>query len=79
MVFLGHIISTEGAEVDPRKMEEVKNWPRPLTPIDIRIFLCLAGYYRRFVGGFGSIPCPLTYLTKKCMKFEWLEACERTF
>ena len=67
--FLGHIISSEGVEVDTRKMKAVKNWPRPLTPTDIRSFLRLAGYYRRFVDGFASIPSPLTTLTQKCKKF----------
>ena len=43
VAFLGHIISNEGVEVDPREIEGVKNWPRPLTPTDIRIFLCLVG------------------------------------
>ena len=46
VTFLGHIISSEGVEVDPRKTEAVKNCPRPLTPTDIRSFLGLADYYR---------------------------------
>ena len=45
VTFLGHIISTKGVEVDPRKTEVLKNWPTPLSPNDIRSFLCLAGYY----------------------------------
>ena len=65
-----HIISIEGVEVDPRKTETVKNWPRTLTPIDIRSFLGLVGYYQRFVECFAFIPSPLTTLTHKCMKFE---------
>ena len=73
MTFLRHIIYSEGVEVDPRKMEAVKNWPRPLNPTDIRSFLGLAGYYRMFVDCFASIASPLTTLTSK--KFEWLEAC----
>ena len=60
-------------------MEEVKNWPRPLTPIDIKIFMGLAGYFRRFVDFFASIASSLTTLTQKSMKFEWSEACERSF
>ena len=61
--FLGHIVSSEGIEVDPKKMEAVKNWPRPLNPIDIRSFLGLAGYFRSFVDGFVSIYSPLITLS----------------
>ena len=50
--FLGHIIFGDGVEVDPKKTDTVKNWPRPLTPTYIRSFIGLAGYYRRFVKGF---------------------------
>ena len=58
VTFLGHIISSEAVEFDPRKIEAVKNWPRPLTPTDIRILLGLAGYYQRFVDGFASLHLP---------------------
>ena len=51
VTFLGHIISSEGVEVDPRKTEAMKNWPRLLTPTDIRSFLGLEGYYHRFLDG----------------------------
>ena len=57
----------------------VKNWPIPLTLTDIRSFLGLAGYYRRFVYGFASIVCPLTTLSQKSKKFEWSEACDKSF
>ena len=60
-------------------MEAVKNWPRPLTAMDIRSFLGLMGYYRRFVDGFASISSALSTWTQKCKKFEWSEACERSF
>ena len=49
IAFLGNIISSEGVEVDPRNTVAVKNWPRPLAPTDIRSFLFLAVYYRRFI------------------------------
>ena len=77
LAFLGHIIYSEGVEVDPTKMKTVKN--RPLTPADIRIFLGLVGYYWRFVDGFSSIVYPLTTLTQKSKKFEWSGPCERNF
>ena len=64
-MFLVHIISSEEIEVDPRKTEAIKNWPRPLTPTDIRSFLGLEGYYRRVVDGFVSIASVLTTLTQK--------------
>ena len=60
MTFLGHIISTERVEVDPRKTEAVKNCPTPWTSTDIKSFLGLAGYYKRFVDCFEFIASPLT-------------------
>ncbi|KAH0729809.1 hypothetical protein KY289_000997 [Solanum tuberosum] len=65
VAFLGHIVFNKGIEVDHKKMDVVKSLPRPLIPSDIRSFLGLAGYYRRFVEGFLSIASPLTALTKK--------------
>ena len=79
MAFLWNIISSERVEVDPRKTEAVKNWPRPLTTTDIRSLLGLAGYYRRFPDGLVYIVSPLTTLTQKCKKFEWSEACKKSF
>ena len=55
VTFLGHVVSDQGVEVDPRKTEAVKNWPKPLSPTDIRSVLGLARYYRRFVEDFSSI------------------------
>ena len=79
MEFIGHIISSEGVEVDPRKTEAVKNCPRPLSSTNIRSYLGLAGYYQRFVDGFASIASPLTTLTQISKKLEWSEACEKSF
>ena len=79
VAFLGHVISGEGIMVDPKKTEAVKNWPRPLTSSDIRSFLGLAGYYRRFVEGFSSISSPLTKLTQKREKLQWSPDCEKSF
>ncbi|KAH0638002.1 hypothetical protein KY289_037917 [Solanum tuberosum] len=63
VAFLGHIVSSKGIEVDPKKTDAVKSWPRPLTPTDIRSFLSSASYYRRFVEGFSSIASPLPTMT----------------
>src|SRR5688572_26991763 len=79
VAFLGHVVSGEGIKVDPRKTDAVKNWPRPLSPSDIKSFLGLAGYYRRFVEGFFSIASPMTRLTQKKVKFAWTDACEKSF
>ncbi|XP_070002912.1 uncharacterized protein [Nicotiana sylvestris] len=78
-MFLGHVISREGIMVDPQKIAAVKNWPRPTTPIEIRSFFGLAGYYRRFVEGFSSLASPLTKLTQKAVKFQWSDTCEKSF
>lgn len=63
MNFLGHVISNEGIIVDPQKVIVVKKWHRPMTLTDIRSFLGLAGYYRRFVKSFSMVDAPLTKLT----------------
>ena len=60
VTFLGHIISGDGIRVDPKKIEVVRNWPRPISPLDIRSFLGFACYYRWFVEGFSSIASPIS-------------------
>ncbi|KAH0709715.1 hypothetical protein KY284_011142 [Solanum tuberosum] len=79
VAFLGHIVSSKGIEVDPKKTDAVKGCPKPLTPTDIRSFLGLVGYYRRFVEGFSSIASPLTTLNQKKATFVWSEACDKSF
>ncbi|GKC12267.1 reverse transcriptase domain-containing protein [Tanacetum coccineum] len=69
--FLGHIVNQNGIHVDPSKIEAVKNWKAPTTPSEIRSFLGLAGYYRRFIANFSKIAKPLTSLTQKNKKYEW--------
>ena len=79
VVFLGHVISAEGIYVDPQKIEAVVNWERPTNVTEVRSFLGLAGYYRRFVEGFSKIAIPLTRLTRKNAKFQWNDDCEKGF
>ncbi|KAA0035818.1 pol protein [Cucumis melo var. makuwa] len=61
------------------KIEEVTSWPRSSTVSEVRSFLCLAGYYRRFVENFSRIPTPFTQLTRKGAPFVWSKACEDSF
>ncbi|GJY27869.1 putative reverse transcriptase domain-containing protein, partial [Tanacetum coccineum] len=77
--FLGHVINREGVHVDPSKIEAIKNWSTPSTPTEVRQFLGLAGYYRRFIEGFSLIAKPLTKLTQKNKKYEWGEEEEAAF
>ncbi|KAH0636086.1 hypothetical protein KY289_036001 [Solanum tuberosum] len=79
VAFLGHIMSSEGIQVDSQKKKAVKQWPIPTSATDIRSFLGLVGYYRRFVEGFSSIASPLTKLTQKKVKFQWSDDCEKSF
>ncbi|GKA02803.1 putative reverse transcriptase domain-containing protein [Tanacetum coccineum] len=77
--FLGHVVNSEGIHVDPSKIEAVKNWKPPKSPTEIRSFLGLAGYYRRFIANFSKIAKPLTLLTQKNQKFEWGDEQENAF
>ncbi|GJY15232.1 putative reverse transcriptase domain-containing protein [Tanacetum coccineum] len=77
--FLGHLIDSQGLHVDPAKIEAVKNWTSPTTPTEVRQFLGLAGYYRRFIEGFSKIAKPLTKLTQKNKNYIWGEEQESAF
>nr|GEW96716.1 putative reverse transcriptase domain-containing protein [Tanacetum cinerariifolium] len=69
--FLGHVIDSRCIHVDPAKIESIKDWASPKTPTEIRQFLSLAGYYRRFIEGFSKISKPMTKLTQKKVMFDW--------
>nr|ABA92247.2 retrotransposon protein, putative, Ty3-gypsy subclass [Oryza sativa Japonica Group] len=77
--FLGHVISAGGVAVDPSNVESVTNWKQPKTVSEIRSFLGLAGYYRRFIENFSKIAKPMTRLLQKDVKYKWLEECEQSF
>ncbi|GKD24370.1 putative reverse transcriptase domain-containing protein [Tanacetum coccineum] len=77
--FIGHVIDSIGIHVDPAKIESIKDWASPNTPTEIRQFLGLAGYYRRFIEGFSKIAKSMTKLTQKGIKFDWGEREENAF
>ncbi|KAJ0830306.1 putative nucleotidyltransferase, Ribonuclease H [Helianthus annuus] len=77
--FLGHVVNKDGIHVDPSKVDSIRNWPAPRTPTEIRQFLGLAGYYRRFIKDFSKIAQPLTLLTQKGVTYRWGEPQETAF
>ncbi|KAD4178196.1 hypothetical protein E3N88_26787 [Mikania micrantha] len=77
--FLGHVVNSKGIHVDPSKIQAVAKWSQPKTPTEIRSFLGLAGYYRRFIQDFSKIASSLTKLTRKGVKYEWGENQEQAF
>nr|GEU98879.1 reverse transcriptase domain-containing protein [Tanacetum cinerariifolium] len=76
---LPHVIDSKGIYVDPVKIESIKDWASPKTPIEICQFLGLTGYYRRFIEGFSKIAKSMTKLTQKNVKFDWGEKEEAAF
>ena len=72
--FLGHRIGRDGLAVDPHKVDAVKQWPTPTNVSELRSFLGLAGYYRRFLEQYSKVALPLTELTKDEVEWKWDEA-----
>ena len=79
VAFLGHVLTTEGVAVDPAKIEAVIEWQQPKNVTDIRSFLGLARYYRRFIKNFSKIAKPMTELLKNGVPFVWSVKCEASF
>ena len=77
--FLGHVLSENGISVDPSKVQEVMDWKAPTSVHEVRSFLGLAGYYRRFILDFSKISKPMTRLLQKDEKFVWTPECEAAF
>jgi hypothetical protein len=74
-VVLGHFISSQGIQVDPSKIQVIKDLPIPKTQTDVRIFLGHAGYYRRFINFFSKMASPLFMLLMKNVEFKWTTLC----
>ena len=77
--FLGHIVSETGVQMQPSKIQAVKDWPVPKSTKEVRAFLGLCGYYRRFVKDFSKIARPLSQLTSVNVKFSWDDNCQSSF
>jgi hypothetical protein len=76
---LGHIISEDGIAVDPEKIEAIRDWSLSKNVVEVKSFMGLAGYYRRFIEGFSKIAHPITSLQRKGVKFQWTLDCEKSF
>lgn len=79
VVFLGHVVSADGIRVDPKKIKAIVQWKAPKNLSEVRSFLGLAGYYRRFVNGFSKIALPMTKLLQKNVHFIWDDQCQKIF
>lgn len=79
VVFLGHVVSRHGLQPDPRNTDKVRSWPTPRNPTDVRAFVGLCLYYRRFVRDFAQRTAPLHHLTCKDVHFQWTTECDAAF
>ncbi len=79
VIFLGHVVSMEGTRPDPSKIDAVQGFPAPTTVVNVRSFLGLIGYYRKFIKGYSKLVGPLFELTKKDVVFVWNQDCQRAF
>jgi hypothetical protein len=76
---LGHIISKDGIVVDPKNIEAIRELSVPNNVIEVRSFMGLASYYKRFIAGFSRIAHPITSLQRKEKNFQWTDDCEKRF
>ena len=77
--YLGHVISNKGVSTDPQKITAVQNWPVPTNVKEVRAFLGLTGYYRRFIQHYSLISKPLTLLLQKGTPFMWSSVTQEAF
>jgi hypothetical protein len=76
---LGHVISKYGIAVDPENIDAIREWSVPKNVTEVKSFMGLAHYYRRFIIGFSRLDHPITSLQSKEKKFQWIENCEKRF
>ena len=79
MLYLGHVISSDGVQPDPEKLNVVKNYPVPKNSDEVKRFVAFANYYRKFINKFAAIAQPLNNLSKKNTKFQWTDDCQQSF
>ena len=79
VTYLGYVVTRNGIEPDPKKIEAVWSWPVPLNVQELHSFLGLCSYYRRFVRDFAKMAKPLHSLTQKNASFKWTEECQEAF
>ena len=77
--YLGHIVNAQGIRPDPKKVSAVQSWPVPQNLHDIRSFLGLCNYFRKFMDHYSSVAWPLTNLTKKSVSWNWTGRCQDAF
>ena len=77
--YLGHVVSKESITVDPKKVRAIMEWKTPRNVDEVRYFMGLEGYYKRFIRNFSQMSYPITSLQRKCKKFEWTKECEENF
>ncbi len=75
IIFVGHVVSREGTELDPGKIDAVLHFPEPKTITNVRSFLGLTRYYRKYIRGYSRMASPLFELTKKDVVFIWNQNC----
>ena len=77
--YLGHVVTKERIFANPEKIRAIEDWPVSKDVMDVRSFMGITGYYRRFIEGFSRIENPITSLQKKGNKFDWNQKCEESF
>ena len=79
VAFLGHVVTASGVKPNSTKVSKILDWPQPKTAKQIKQFVAMGSYYRRYIKDFATIVRPMVELTKKGKKFVWNDACSKAF